>query len=410
MGTAALRRLRRSGGVLLAGVLLANVVAEVVRALRDAFNTDFLSSFFAAADMLRHGDHAIYCSACLQAHTQQLLGTGVPIFPFQYDNPPIGAWMLQPLTYLSPRTALGIFLAVSLAAVAVAAWLLLRDEPIRDRGRALTAVAALASLPAAMSFAYGQWDPLLLPAAAGAYLALRRDREVLAGILLSVMLLKPQLVWFLPIVMAIGGRWRVVAGVAIGGVVAAGSTVAILGWSGAEEWLHQISPNIVARPGTSLPHMLVVFGAGPDVVLAVSLALGAGAALALVRRRAWVRALSGEQLVSSGLLLSTLAAPHLLPYDLLIAAPVLVLWSRDRQTHALVAALALSAAFLVDIALPASWAVVEAATLAGVAVLYVSDMTPRQPLTRRSGGSGRPQLRARADTGRTIPGTKRTAA
>jgi len=370
MGNAVTRRLTRLAGVLMACVFLANVVAEIVRALRDAFNTDFLSSFYTAADMLRHGDHAIYCSGCLQAHAQHLFGTGAPIFSFQYDNPALGAWLLQPLTFLDPRAALGLFLGVSLLAVVIAAWLLV--PTMRDSGRqALIAVAAFASLPAAMSFAYGQWDALLALAATGAYVALQRDRDVLAGLLLSILLLKPQLVWLVPVVVIIGGRWRVLFGIAAGAVVLAVSSVAVLGWSEAVRWLQQISPNIVARPGISLPHMLAAFGATPAMVVITSIVLAGGAMLALLARRTWLRSLPPTRLLSMGVLLSLLAAPHLLSYDLIIAAPVIVLWARDHERHALVSSLVLSAAFLVDLALPAGWGIVEAGALTGVVIAYL---------------------------------------
>ncbi len=380
MGNAVTRRLAHFGGILLACVFLANVVAEVLRALRDAFNTDFLSSFYTAADMLRHGDHAVYCSGCLQAHAQHLFGTGAPIFSFQYDNPPIGAWLLQPVTYLSPRVALGLFLGVSLLAVGLAAWLLLRDmRP--DTRHALIAVAAFASLPAAMAFAYGQWDSLLALAATGAYVVLQRDRQMLAGLLLSILLLKPQLVWLVPVVVVIGGRWRVLYGIVAGAIVLVVSSIAVLGWSDATRWLHEISPNIVARPGISLPHMLAAFGATSAMVVITSGVVAGGITLALLARRRWLRSLTPTRLLSLGVLLSMLAAPHLLPYDLIIVAPVIVLWARDHERHALVSSVVLSAAFLVDLALPATWAVVEAAALVGVACLYLSDITPQQART-----------------------------
>ena len=166
-------RISRLVGATLVCACLGNVLAEMLRSLRDAYNTDFLSSFYAAADMLRRGNDAIYCSSCLQSHAEQLFHTGAAVFSFQYDNPPLGAWLLVPLTYLTPQTALGIFLLASLVAVGAAAWLM-RREITRDPRRMLIGVLAFASLPAAMTFAYGQWDGLLALAAAGAYLALRQ--------------------------------------------------------------------------------------------------------------------------------------------------------------------------------------------------------------------------------------------
>jgi len=84
--------------------------------------------------------------------------------------------------------------------------------------------------------------------------------------------------------------------------------------------------------------------------------------------------LTGQQLLSLGLLVSMLAAPHLLSYDLIALAPLMVLWAVDHERHALIATLALSAAFLVDLALPLSWAIVEAPALLAVGTYYCHDL------------------------------------
>ncbi len=176
--------------------------------------------------------------------------------------------------------------------------------------------------------------------------------------------------------LVICGRWRILSGIVAGGIVLAITSVTVLGWSDTARWLHQISPNIVARPGISVPHMLAAFGATPAMVVVASGVVAGGITVVLLARRSWLRSLTPTRLLSLGVLLSMLAAPHLLPYDLVIVAPVIVLWARDHEGHALLSAVLFSAAFLVDLALPASWAVVEAAALVGVACLYVSDIAP----------------------------------
>jgi hypothetical protein len=366
-------RVPRLAAFTLVCACLGNVLAEVLRSLHDAYNTDFLSSFYSAAHMLRRGNDAIYCSSCLQSHAEQLFHTGPAIFSFQYDNPPLGAWLLQPLTYLTPQAALAVFLLASLAAVGAAAWLM-RNEITGEPRRLLIAVLAFASLPAAMTFAYGQWDGLLALAAAGAYVALRRHQQFLGGLLIALVLFKPQLVWLVPIVFAIAGSWRILLGIVVGGAVWAVSSLAILGPSNTLLWLRQISPNIVARTGLSIPHLMVSFGASSTVVVAAAATLAAAVTIALVVARARLRSLTGQQLLSLGLLVSMLAAPHLLSYDLIVLAPLMVLWAVDHERHALISTLALSAAFLVDMALPLSWAIVEAPALLAVGAYYCHDL------------------------------------
>jgi Glycosyltransferase family 87 len=368
-----MKRVTRLAGLTVACACLGNVLAEILRSLRDAYNTDFLSSFYTAASMLRHGDHAIYCSSCLQAHAQQLFHVGSPIFQFQYDNPPLGAWLLQPLTFVTPQTALAAFLLLTGIAVGAAGWLLCRNVS-RDPRRLLIGVLAFASLPAAMTFAYGQWDGLLALAGTGAYVALQRDRQVLAGMLIAVLLLKPQLIWLVPIVVVIAGSWRLLCGIMIGALVFGLSSIAILGWTDTYQWVRQISPNIVARTGLSLPHMLVSFGATSSMVVASSAALAVIVTVALLIARSWLRSLTRQQQLSLGLLVSMLAAPHLLSYDLIIVAPVIVLWGREQERHALAVAIGFSVAFLIDTALPMSWSILEGLTLLGCAALYLYDL------------------------------------
>jgi glycosyl transferase family 87 len=374
----------RFAGILIACGLVGNVIAEALRGLRDSLSTDFVSSFFTAADMLRHGDHAIYCSSCLQAHAQQLFHAGPAVFGFQYDNPALGAWLLQPLTYLGPTPALECFLLVSLIAVATACWML-RDPLTGGRSHLFVATFAFASFPAAMTFAYGQWDAMLALAAAGAFIAVARDRQLLAGLLISVLLLKPQLAWLVPIPVALAGSWRVLWGILVGGAAWLLSSIAILGWPHTLLWLHQISPNIVARTGISLPHVLVSFGATSSLVVAASAALGGLATLALILRRRQLKELRSEQVLSLGLFLSLLTAPHLLPYDLIVLAPLLVVWARTQELPALGAALVFSAAFLVDQVVPMPWGLAEAAALLGVAALYCIGITGSTVNTRISG-------------------------
>jgi hypothetical protein len=116
--------------------------------------------------------------------------------------------------------------------------------------------------------------------------------------------------------------------------------------------------------------VLVAFGATSSVVVAASAALGGLATLALILRRRQLQELRSEQVLSLGLFLSLLAAPHLLPYDLIVLAPLVVVWARTQELPALGAALVFSGAFLVDQVVPMPWGLAEAAALLGVAALY----------------------------------------
>ena len=208
---------KRLWGVLIAVLLLANLVAQALRAYHDLYDTDYVSTFNTAALMLHNGDSSIYCSTCLQHYAVNLYHAGAVDFRFQYDNPPLAAWLLQPLALLGAGPGLAVFLAVSLLSIAAAALLLRRS--ITSRTQVLVAVLALASLPGAITLTFAQWDSLLLLAFAGGVVAATSGRTLLAGLLLSVLILKPQLVWLLPFAALLAGSWRLVAGFVLGGLV-----------------------------------------------------------------------------------------------------------------------------------------------------------------------------------------------
>jgi hypothetical protein len=382
--------------VLVALLALANLLIQVAWGLDAPPKTDYLS-FATGARVLREQPSCLYCDD-VQAGTQASILGYVPRagFPKPYVNPPLVAFLLQPLSAFSLHTGLALLMAILLVALAAAARLLHRLLPHTwpSSLRLLVVSAAVLSLPAATAVGLAQWAPLLLLAALGAVVALRGGRPVLAGLLLSVLLIKPQAVWLVLPALAVAGAWRVLGGFALG---AAGWAVTGLVLVGPEQ-LQQLPQLILERHvdeayrTIGLPGIVTaVTGSGraafvAGAVLGVLAAAGMGLAWRRLRGRA-------ELAVGLGIAASLVCAPHVFPDDFMLLAVTALVWAPLAPRAAVVGLLSLSVAYQVDGWLPSSFAHLTAiaalAVAAGAAIAVLRGAVPpaRQALVPASAGA-----------------------
>jgi hypothetical protein len=211
----------------------------------------------------------------------------------------------------------------------------------------VVAACAVGVAPGVSALAYIQWDPLLVLAAAGAVvLAVRGDR-LTAGLLLSVLLVKPQLVWLVVPALVLGGHRRTLVGLAAGGGVWLASSVAIVGAGGLGDWYRSNLQIGVGDSGKTagLPGLLVQIGGHQGVALPAALLCALGALALLWRLRSLLRA-DRPLAIALGLALSLLAAPHVFGGDLMLLAPLLALLGRRRPETVVAAAIGLQLADL----------------------------------------------------------------
>ena len=357
---------------LVALLALANLLTQVSWGLDAPPKTDYLA-FATGARVIHDQPSCLYCDD-VQAGTQASILGYVPTagFPKPYVNPPLVAWVLQPLSALPLRTGLLVLMLVLLAVLALAVRLfdrlLPREWPTAQR--LLLGTAAVVSLPAATALGLAQWAPVLLLAALGALVALRGGRPVLAGVLLSVMLIKPQTVWLVLPLLAAAGAWRVLAGFALGGAGWALSGLALVGWDQMLAWPRLILDRHMgeAYRTSGLPGIVTaVTGNGRDafvaaLALAALVVVGSAviAALRLLRGRA-------DLAVGLGIAVSMVCAPHVFPDDLMLLAVTAVVWAPLAPRAAVAGMLALSVAYQVDGWLPSSLAHLTTLASLGVA-------------------------------------------
>jgi Glycosyltransferase family 87 len=364
-------RRRRLVAPALVALAAANLLAQLSWALDAPPKTDYLP-FATGTRVLAAQPSCTYCMDAQASQQAAILGyTPTAGFPKPFVNPPLVALLLRPLAALPLRSGLLVLLVVLLAALAAAALLLARLLPAEWPAwrRILLATAALASLPAATGLALAQWGPLLVLAALGALAALRSGRPLAAGLLLSVLLVKPQTVWLVLPLLAAAGSWRVLLGFAAGSSGWLLSGVALVGPAQMAQWPRLVLEKHVdeATRTAGLPGLAGdVFGGGraafvAAVVLAAAVVVGTVALRGRLRGRP-------EVAVGLGIALSLLCAPHVFPDDLMLLAVTAAVWAPLAPWGALGTMISLSVAYQLDGWLPGGLAHLTPLAVVGVVV------------------------------------------
>jgi alpha-1,2-mannosyltransferase len=281
---------------------------------------DFSYYYGAARIGLEHGWGHIYDLGLQQQVFNQLHPAG-DVFDWRryFVSPPPVAWLVSPLTLLPLVPAFWIFAGLSALAVAATGWLV---APSHGIGKVALFLTAACVYPVLIAIQTGQVTPLIAAATVLAWWLAARGRDVAAGLVLVVLVLKPQVAILVPLALLIAGRRRLFVTWAVGASVVTLASIASLGGQG----LDQLRADLSLEQGqtANLAWTLAgLFGAGP-VTVGVGLACG-GIALALaysLRRRGL------EMVVVAGILGTLLAAPYHNPSDFAILAPAAWLYLR----------------------------------------------------------------------------------
>ena len=368
--------------VLVALLALANLLVQVSWGLDAPPKTDWLA-FATGARVIHDQPSCLYCDD-VQTGTQAAILGYVPTagFPKPYVNPPLVAFLLQPLSALPLRTGLAVLMLVLLGVLAFAARLFVRLLP-RDWPaslRLLLVAASLVSLPAATALGLAQWAPVLLLAALGALALLRgaHPRPVLAGVLLAVLLIKPQTVWLVLPALVAAGAWRVLGGFALGAAGWGLTGLLLVGWDQMLQWPRLVLARQVdeAHRTAGIPGVVTSIAGGDRAAFVAAVVL---AGLALVGLALASRRLRGrpDVAVALGIALSMVCAPHVFPDDLMLLGATAVVWAPRAPRAAVLGMLAISVAYQVDGWLPSSVGHLTALAALGVALGAASSLLAR---------------------------------
>ena len=275
---------------------------------------DFHTYLAAAVVGLQQGWSHVYDQA-LVAAAQKHLVPGQWSQPFL--SPPTVAWLVAPLTVFPYWAAFGIWAVFSVLTLAAA---LALSGVSTGVGRWIAVVGALSPWWVLHAVNLGQVVPLVAAGVVVAWRLVRDDKEVAAGVLLSVIFLKPNTAILVPVALLAAGRYRVFAAwLAAGGVLAVIAFL-MLGVDGASAYVNQlVAPLPTGADGLTLRGAIGATGA----VAAVLRVLIVGMVLATAFR---LRGSPGLVL-PIGIVGSLIVSPYLHASDLcLLSAAAWMVW------------------------------------------------------------------------------------
>jgi alpha-1,2-mannosyltransferase len=322
-------RIRAYSLIFLVGTAgLLGYLAATAQGLNDAWNrplgTDF-SNVYVAGLLVHEGEPAAPFDPARQfAREQRLFGPDTPFFGWHY--PPFFLLVAAALATLPYIPALLVWQGVSFLIYLRSQWMLLPDR---------LALLAAAAFPAVMvNFSHGH-NGLLSAALFGSGAALLPNRPWLAGILLGLLVYKPQFGLLIPIALAAGGHWRAFLG---GALTVSVLVVTVTGLWGLEIWpafrdsLAFTRTVVLEQGGTGFYKIQTMFawvrlwgGSVPAAYVAQGL-LTAGVAWSVWQT--WRAPVEHGWKVIVLILACLLGTPYMLDYDLVMLAPVLAIWVR----------------------------------------------------------------------------------
>jgi Glycosyltransferase family 87 len=303
-------------------------VLALVTVLRDPYQMDFISYWAAARLGLEGNPAAAYDFAAHRA--VELQATMVGGLPFGY--PPGFMLLVAPFALFSYPVGAVAWVVVTFAlyAWAVRAW---RPDFLWP---------ALAMPPVLINAITGQAGFLTAALFLGGA-ALLPKRPFAGGLILGLLVVKPQLGLVLPFVLLAGRQWRAIAGAAASSVGLLLLGLIAFGWRTYEAWIGQASLFAsVASEGLAGWHRMASIyaaarfaglGAGPAWILHGLVALAALAAALWV----WHRYADWGARIAALAAATVLASPYMFGYDTLILVAAFA-WLVARGRHLVPAA------------------------------------------------------------------------
>ena len=381
-----------AGMVALVAVVVAGAaLAQAIRGAQALQATDALVFQAAGRIIAAHG--CVYCATAERSVQLALLGghlqaNGVEAF----NNPPLMAWLVQPVAGLTLSAYTVLSVLIEAAALVVGLFMarrLLAGSIELRVPLMVVAVALVAPLPGLETLLFAQWVGLMLVALLGAYLLARAHHGFAAGLALSFLLVKPQDIWLVPIVLVAARAWPVLIGLAAGAgvwlltsalVVSVGTLAHLTGTLSQNQSQIQFTDGL---PGIAA----AIAGSGWGIVVA-----GLGIALAAAALPLHGRLRRDPMLaLDIGVALSLLFSPHVFSADILLMGAVLIDVGRRDLTVAVAGAVLLGVAYLLEAPLFHTTGHVQAVALMCVTAMVVAVASRRPALeltgTRRFGST-----------------------
>ena len=334
---------------LLVGVMLIGFdlwAAAVTYIPQFAVRNDFRLAYAAAIVGIKSGYSHLYDLAAQRSAIESL---GAGFNPQPFISPPPLAWLATPFLLLPFPAAVALWTLLLIAALCWTWYLLApRGQVVRPAHLALL----LGVFPVAFGLMVGQPGALVAAAVATAWWLMRKDHPVWAGLVLSLIILKPQLALLVPLCLLVSGHAKTFGAWLVASLLIGLVALALLGPDGVARYREVLAQTQTAAWDITRRYAISgVLGLGP--VLTVWQVVVAGVTLLA----AWRHRGGGPELpMAAGIVGSLLVTPYLGFQDflMLVVAGWLVLraGATQWQVALLVAGYALLQLALVVLAVP----------------------------------------------------------
>jgi hypothetical protein len=252
--------------------------------------------------------------------------------------------MFAPFARLSFLTAGALWAAVSSLLYLICVYAVWNSCPSLRPHRGIIAIAAIAFPPLFHFFVRGQLSALVLLCFTVAFLAMRTNRHLLAGIALGCLVLKPQFLVAIPLILLVTQSWTTLAGLIASaaaqlvltrlyfGPVVMGDYINLL--RHASDWVSTAELSLAPIQIHSLRSFWVLLLPWPSAVTIVYLL--SSLAVIAIAAAIWKSSSPLALRFSALLLAAVLVNPHIYIYDLLALAPIFLLltgWSIENAQH-----------------------------------------------------------------------------
>ncbi|HXI95647.1 MAG TPA: glycosyltransferase family 87 protein, partial [Candidatus Acidoferrum sp.] len=271
------------------------------------------SYYYAGAQIgLQHGWSHIY-DLDLQRQIFYQLHPAGDTFDWRryFVSPPPVAWLVAPFSLFPLVPAFWTFTSLSALALVACGWLAV---PGRSLARVALFISAACTYPVLIAIQTGQVTPLIAAATLMAWWLARRGMQVGAGLVLVLVVLKPQAAILVAPALLIAGQRRLFVTWVLGAAVVTAVSVAMLG----EHGLNALRGALALEQGRTANLVWTLAGLVGDGPLASALEIGC-AAVALAA--AWRNRRSLELATVAGVVGSLLAFPYRNPSDYALIAP-----------------------------------------------------------------------------------------
>lgn len=271
-----------------------------------------LDQFYLAGQLILSGQSEdIYNPAAYKPLVRRLNSSGVAVGGNHYFNRPAFAALPWAVVSLLPYDAVEkLTILANLFGICLLTWKL----PSWFPGLRYHRPWLICFPPFLWSLALGQDTIFLTLALAYSLVLMRRDREIQAGMILSLCLAKPQLIWLIPAALFVYGKMRTVYSFLACGLLFMVISLSMVGPAGLVEWQTLLASASTDYAPQGMPTLRAI-SLQTNIWVAIFAAFLAAGGLLLAWRRRGL-----NQLLAGAIIASVLLSPHAYVHDVAVFA------------------------------------------------------------------------------------------